>query len=203
MIQCMGFDDLVNQKVSAQQGAAETRDQLATQLGSARAQFDAAIGEIGASAVRALTLRGVRPTPTGRVEKGRLSNRLVETGGAWVFDDRLHLNLLPDGGWYLLSTVTAGLSEYPTTWERMAAKGKLGTILSEAPYARLTGQVFDFLDPTTHIASGSLYTGYPDDSIHVWMIGGVPYIHDHGWPKEAVPFEEWAAAGVATLINAS
>jgi hypothetical protein len=201
----MSFEDLVNQhrtQRSADRSSEPAANDSAAETGVA--DFAAVLSQTGLAATMTLASYGVRPIPVGHL-KTRFGYEYPEqTSHAWRFPG--HLYLLRDGTWWQAQNVTAAAQSAPPPairWAMSDDPQAPGTIL--CPQRELTAEILTRSDPDADDAPAHFATTTPDgqpDGLQLWNVAGVTVICDGNDSSQAAPFEEWAAAAVAALIDA-
>jgi hypothetical protein len=200
----MSFEDLVK-KHRAQRSAARSSETAASDSSAETgvADFASVLSQTGLAATMTLASYGVRPIPVGHL-KTRFGYEYPEqTSHAWRFPG--HLYLLRDGTWWQAQDVTAAAHSAPPPairWAMSDDPQAPGTILS--PQHELTADVLTSGVPDAD-SPARFATTTPDgqpDGLHLWTVAGVTMVSAGSDPGQAAPFDEWAAAAVAALIDA-
>lgn len=201
----MSFDDLINKSRKDRPGAEGVPEGAEAALSHARTVLDATLGQTGMSAVMALASYGVQPVPIGQIKQRFGFEYPEQTSHAWVFPRNLHL--LRDGTWWSAGNASADVENAPppvVRWAMGDDPQSAGSIL--AVRTQLTGAVLHDLDAGADGAPhGSFFGGDTREaelSLNFWVADGVARVSEGAEFEGSRPFDEWAAAQVATLMDA-
>lgn len=171
----------------------------------ARAALDASLGQTGLSAAMTLASHGVPAVPVGHIKRRFGFEYPEQTGRAWRFPKDLYL--LRDGTWWRAGNSSAEPDNVPppvVRWAMSEDPQSSGSIL--APRVQLTGAVLEHTDAEADdVPHGRFTTGGADEdraTLDFWVVDGVVRIAEDAAFESSLSFEEWAAAHVATLIDA-
>lgn len=199
------FDDLINKSRGEREAAKGAEGSSEAGLARARATLDAALGQTGLSAAMALASHGVPAVPVGQIKQRFGFEYPEQTSRAWQFPR--HLYLLRDGTWWNASSTSADINNAPppvVRWAMGDDRESPGSILALG--AQLTGAVLTSADtgaggaPHGRFVSGG--DGGEDGTLDFWVTDGAARVCEGAALEDSLPFEEWAASQVATLIDA-
>jgi hypothetical protein len=199
----VNFDDLVDRSRQCGQDGKPAAEAPEAVLRHARETLDAALAETGLAAAMTLASRGVSPVPVGHIKRRFGFDYPEQTSHAWRFPRGLHL--LRDGTWWRVRKATASAESAPpplVRWVMDDDPHAAGSIL--APQQQLTGAVLSEPGPAVGDAPCGTFVIETDDkaeTLHLSVADGVARISEDAG-GDPVPFEEWAAAAVASLIDA-
>jgi len=198
------FDDLIDQSRKEREAARGAEGNAQATLARARATLDAALGQTGLSAAMALASYGVPAVPVGQIKQRFGFEYPEQTSRAWKFPRNLYL--LRDGTWWNASSASADINNAPppvVRWAMGDDHRTSGSVL--ALRAQLTGAVLTSAEAGA-LAPHGRFTGCGADgedvALHFWVTEGAARVGEGTALEDSLPFEEWAAAQVATLIDA-
>jgi hypothetical protein len=153
----------------------------------------------------ALASHGVPAVPVGQIKQRFGFEYPEQTSKAWKFPRNLYL--LRDGTWWNASNTSADVNNAPppvVRWAMGDDRESPGRILALG--AQLTGAVLTSAeagaDSTPHGRFVSGGADGEDGTLDFWVADGAARVGEGTALADSLPFEEWAASQVATLIDA-